>query len=89
MLLHKSDYPFEDDNYISELKLDGFRTILAKFDDKVRIYTRHNNEITSRFPELANLPIHNGTVLDGEIIVTDNLGRPDFEAVMERFMSRK
>lgn len=89
MLLHKSNHPFDDDSYITELKLDGFRTIWTKFDDKVRIYTRHNNEITSRFPELVNLPIPNGTVLDGEIIVTDNLGRPDFEAVMERFMSRK
>ncbi|MEH7121203.1 RNA ligase family protein [Neobacillus vireti] len=89
MLLHKSDHPFDDDNYITELKLDGFRTVWTKFDDKVRIYTRHNNEITSKFPELINLPIPNGTVLDGEIIVTDNLGRSDFEAVMERFMIRK
>ncbi|MEH7549862.1 ATP-dependent DNA ligase [Neobacillus vireti] len=89
MLLHKSDHPFDDDNYITELKLDGFRTIWTKFNDKVRIYTRHNNEITSRFPELINIPIPNGTVLDGEIIVTDNLGRPDFEATMERFLSTK
>lgn len=89
MLLHKSDHPFDDDSYITELKLDGFRTIWTKFNDKVRVYTRHNNEITSKFPELVNLPIPNGTVLDGEIIVTDNQGRPDFEATMERFLSNK
>lgn len=89
MLLHKSDSPFNDDSYITELKLDGFRTIWTKFENKVRIFTRHNNEITSFFPELVNLPIQNGTVLDGEIIVTDNQGKPDFEAVMERFKSRK
>jgi ATP-dependent DNA ligase len=28
-------------------------------------------------------------VLDGEITVTDEKGRPDFEAVMELFMSNK
>jgi DNA ligase 1 len=89
MLLHKSDQAFDNDNYITELKLDGFRAILAKFNDKVKIYTRHNNEVTSKFPELVNLPLPNGIVLDGEIIVTDNKGRPDFEAVMERFMSSK
>ncbi|MFB3164720.1 ATP-dependent DNA ligase [Neobacillus sp. 179-J 1A1 HS] len=89
MLLHKSDQAFDDDNYITELKLDGFRAILSKFNDKVKIYTRHNNEVTSKFPELVNLPLPNGIVLDGEIIVTDNKGRPDFEAVMERFMSIK
>jgi DNA ligase 1 len=89
MLLQKSDHPFDDDNYITELKLDGFRTIWTKFDNKVKIYTRHKNDITSKFPELVSLPIPNGTVLDGEIVVTDEEGRPEFEATMERFMSNK
>lgn len=56
--------------------------IWTKFENKVRIYTRHKNEITSKFPELANLPIPNGTVLDGEMIVTNAQGKPDFEAVI-------
>ncbi|MGG3561676.1 hypothetical protein ABES03_08730 [Neobacillus rhizosphaerae] len=89
MLLHKSERPFDDNSYITELKLDGFRTVWTKFDDKVRIYTRHNNDITSKFPELLSLPIPNGTVLDGEIVVTDQQGKPDFEATMERFMSKR
>lgn len=89
MLLHKVDEPFNDDSYITELKLDGFRTIFTKFDDKVRIYTRHNNEITSMYPELHDIPIPNGTVLDGEIIVTDAQGKPDFEACLQRFKTRK
>jgi DNA ligase 1 len=88
MLLHKSDHPFNDDKYITELKLDGIRLILTKFEDKVRLYTRHNNEVTSKFPELVYIDIPNGTVLDGEIVVIDTLGKPDFEAMMERFMSR-
>lgn len=89
MLLQKADKPFDNTSYITELKLDGFRCIYTKFDNKVRIYTRHDNEITSMFPELVNLPIPDGTVLDGEIIVTDEQGKPDFEAVMERFRSKK
>lgn len=89
MLLHKVDEPFDDDSFITELKLDGFRTIFTKFNDKVKIYTRHNNEITSMYPELHDIPVPNGTVLDGEIIVTDDQGKPDFEACMQRFKSRK
>ncbi|MDR4946463.1 hypothetical protein RGU73_08645 [Neobacillus cucumis] len=89
MLLHKSDRPFDDEEYITELKLDGIRLILSKFNDKVRLYTRHNNEVTSKFPELLTIDIPNGTVLDGEIIVTDSAGKPDFEAMMERFQSKK
>jgi DNA ligase 1 len=88
MLLHKIDHPFDDDKYITELKLDGIRLILSKFNNTIKLYTRHNNEVTSKFPELLHLDIPDGTVLDGEIIVTDTHGRPDFEAMMERFQSR-
>jgi DNA ligase 1 len=43
----------------------------------------------SKFPELHDLDIPDGTVLDGELIVTDSAGKPDFEAMMERFQSRR
>jgi DNA ligase 1 len=89
MLLQKSDRPFDDESYITELKLDGIRLVLSKFEGKVRLYTRHNNEVTAKFPELLSIDIPDGTVLDGEIIVTDPTGKPDFEAMMERFMSSK
>ena len=88
MLLHKIDHPFDDDEYITELKLDGIRLILSKFNNTIKLYTRHNNEVTSKFPELLQLNIPDGTVLDGEIIVTDTHGKPDFESMMERFQSR-
>lgn len=89
MLLHKSDQAFNDEDYITELKLDGIRLILSKFNNKVRLYTRHNNEVTAKFPELLDIDIPNGTVLDGEIIVTDSEGKPDFEFMMEKFQSKK
>ena len=90
MLLHKSDQPFDSADYVTELKLDGIRLIYSVDDaGKVRLYSRHNNEITAKFPELRSLDIPPGTTLDGELIVSDNHGKPDFEAVMSRFMSRK
>ena len=90
MLLHKSNQPFDSSDYITELKLDGIRLIYSVDKaGKVRLYSRHNNEITSKFPELTSLNIHPGTVLDGELIVSDNAGKPDFEAMMSRFMSSR
>ncbi|WHY65363.1 RNA ligase family protein [Neobacillus sp. SuZ13] len=89
MLLQKIDIPFDDEDFITELKLDGIRLILSKFDNKIKLYTRHNNEVTSKFPELLTLDLPNGIVLDGEIVVSDEQGKPDFEAMMERFMSSK
>ncbi|MBT2677363.1 ATP-dependent DNA ligase [Bacillus sp. ISL-35] len=87
MLLHKVEQPFNDDSYITELKLDGIRVLWTKVNDKVRLYTRHNNDVTSKFPEIHNINLPNGTILDGEIIVPDNGNKPDFEKMMERFSS--
>jgi DNA ligase 1 len=90
MLLQKSDQPFDSSDYITELKLDGIRLIYCIDDTgKVRLYSRHKNEVTSNFPELAALDIPRGTVLDGELIVSDKVGKPDFEAMMSRFMSSR
>lgn len=89
MLLHKSEHAFNDENYITELKLDGIRLILSKFNNKIRLYTRHKNEVTSKFSELLNIDIPNGTIIDGEIIVTGHDGKPDFDAMMEKFHSNK
>lgn len=53
MLLHKEDEPFNSQDHITELKLDGIRLIYSvDFAGKVRLFSRHNNEVTSKFPEL-------------------------------------
>ncbi|MEW9124127.1 MAG: hypothetical protein AB2421_15560, partial [Thermotaleaceae bacterium] len=65
------------------------RLILSKNNNKIRLYTRHNNEVTAKFPELLTIDIPDGTILDGEIIVTDQAGKPNFESMMSRFMSNR
>ncbi len=84
MLLQRMEEPFNHDDFISELKLDGIRLIYSHMDS-VKLYTRHKNEVTKKFPELMDLGIPKGTVLDGELILTDQNGHPDFEAIMSRF----
>ncbi|WP_083676861.1 ATP-dependent DNA ligase [Paenibacillus glucanolyticus] len=90
MLLVDANEVFESTDHIAELKIDGIRGILS-CDDQVRLYTRHNNEITYRFQEItqaAAKAIGKGTILDGEIVVSDPAtGKPDFEATLSRFMS--
>jgi DNA ligase-1 len=51
MLLHKIDKPFDNDDYVSEPKMDGFRLIYSYIEDK-KLYTRHKTDVTTRFPEL-------------------------------------
>ncbi|MGG0888955.1 ATP-dependent DNA ligase [Cytobacillus horneckiae] len=89
MLLNKVNEPFNDIKFISEMKLDGIRLILSKFNGEVRIYSRHRNDVTNKFKELQNIEIPEGTAIDGEVIVTDSNGKPCFESMMERFMTPK
>lgn len=89
MLLQYSvnNTPFDDPRYVSELKLDGIRTIVSNMN-RVRLFSRHGIEMTSKYPELLNPPFESGTELDGELIVTDENGKPDFELCMSRFHSK-
>jgi len=84
MLLHKVDNPFDNNEWLSELKLDGIR-FLYSTTDGLHFYTRHGSEVTERFPELVTNQVPKGTILDGEIIIEDEDGKPDFEALMSRF----
>ena len=88
MLLHKVEEPFDSDDWVSELKLDGIRFLYSTLNG-VSFYTRHENEVTERFPELITNQIPKGTILDGELIITDENGKPDFEALMGRFQVSK
>ncbi|MGE7828506.1 DNA ligase [Paenibacillus sp. NPDC093718] len=92
MLLADLKEPFESDDHIAELKLDGIRALLEVDHDRVRLYTRHQNDITFNFEEItkaATSAVSSGTTLDGELVVCDiETGKPDFEAMMSRFQSR-
>ncbi|WP_066412807.1 ATP-dependent DNA ligase [Sutcliffiella cohnii] len=84
MLLQASKNPFNDTNYITELKADGIRLQYSSVNG-VKLYSRHQTDITSKFPEITTLPLPKNIVLDGELILTDEKGRPCFESIMSRF----
>jgi bifunctional non-homologous end joining protein LigD len=72
-----------------ELKLDGYR-LLARIDERgaVRLFTRNANDWTDRMPALAKSVASLGlksTWLDGEIVVLDDKGTPDFNALQNAF----
>jgi DNA ligase 1 len=92
MLLEKTEEPFDDERYLFEPKIDGHRLILSMENGIVRLFTRHNNEVTTQYPELHNVPIEDNSdvVLDGEVAcINPEKGSIDFEMVMERFMKKK
>lgn len=63
---------------------------MSKFNDIVRLYTRHGNEVSSLFQEIyQDLELPDATIPDGELIVPGPDGTPIFEHMMERFHSKK
>jgi DNA ligase-1 len=84
----KDNKPIKSKHHIAEYKLDGLRCMISNMD-KLYVYTKHNNLITNKFPELYNCPLPEGTILDGVLIMMDDQGKPDFEAMSARFLSSK
>jgi len=75
----------EGDDWLYELKYDGYRTVAYIEGNSVRLLTRNGNDFTGRFREVANSLADwagaRAMVLDGEMVVTDTEGRTDFQAL--------
>ena len=76
---------------VADYKLDGVRVQVHCAGEKVRIFTRSLDDITTRLPEVVavarSLP-HDQLVLDGEVLSLRGDGRPEaFQVVASRTMS--
>jgi bifunctional non-homologous end joining protein LigD len=77
--------PFDDDEWVFELKWDGVRCIATSpGPGGLRLRSRRGNDMTSRYPELAGVALPEGLVLDGEIVALDAGGHPSFERLQSR-----
>jgi bifunctional non-homologous end joining protein LigD len=70
--------------WLHELKLDGYRFQIVKNGRQVRLYSRGGHDWTKRLPGFADafqrLPCRSAT-LDGELVLPDEDGAPDFDGV--------
>jgi bifunctional non-homologous end joining protein LigD len=79
-----SDRPPEGDDWLHEVKFDGYRLIAFIQSGKVRLSTRRGLDWTARFPALAGALSRLDTdaaIVDGEVVVLDPAGRSDFQAL--------
>ncbi len=73
-LAHQADFPIDElgnlSDWAAEWKWDGIRSQVIKRSGEVFVWSRGEDLITERFPELAAAAalMPNGTVLDGEIL---------------------
>jgi bifunctional non-homologous end joining protein LigD len=73
--------PFDHPDWIYEVKWDGYRAVTEIRDDRVSLYSRNGVSFNKRFAPVAEALRRYGSdaVLDGEIVVVDDQGRPDFQ----------
>lgn len=80
------DEPPEGDDWLHELKYDGYRLIVAASGDEARCYTRSGQDWTEKFPAIAeafkdlDLP---GALIDGEAVAYNEEGRSDFSSLQQ------
>lgn len=85
------EYPPVGDQWIHEIKFDGYRTLVQLRngeDEPPKFMTRKGLDWTDRYlaleSELANLDVKSA-LIDGEIVALDEKGRSDFSALQKAF----
>ena len=85
MLATLAAAPFDGPDWLFEVKWDGYRAVAEIRDGEVSLYSRNLLPLGDRFPPIVAALRHLGfnALLDGEIVVVDDGGKPDFELLQQ------
>jgi bifunctional non-homologous end joining protein LigD len=92
MLAQLADKPFDNEDWVFEVKWDGVRAILLRNKAKgiTELQSRNGKNITHRYPEILKaidsviIKSNESIVLDGEIVVLNKEDIPDFQRHQRR-----
>jgi bifunctional non-homologous end joining protein LigD len=76
----------EGDNWAFEVKWDGYRTVVHIADGRIRLQSTAGHDVTDRWPEFGDLAAAvnaSSAILDAELVVFDDDGRPSFELAQQ------
>ncbi|QHQ63336.1 DNA ligase D [Anaerocolumna sedimenticola] len=81
------------DEWLYEMKYDGYRILSFIEGNRVRLITRNGNDYTKRFKDVAyslvNFAGGRAMILDGEMTITDVSGKTDFQALQSYMKNPK
>ncbi len=87
MLAETREKAFSHPDWTFELKYDGFRLIAGRDGGDPRLTYRSGRDATSLYPDVARALLSLPTpfiVLDGEVVVLEDDGRPSFQRLQRR-----
>ncbi len=80
----------EGDEWLHELKFDGYRMLVHITPTEVRFWSRNGKDWTEKFRNLIKvlkaLPVKTA-ILDGEVVVVDKQGRSNFQSLQQSMSS--
>lgn len=81
MLCTLIDEPFNKEDWLFEIKWDGYRAIGAKKDKGIELYSRRGNDFAEKYSQVAEAlrDFKYDVIVDGEIVVVDEDGAAHFE----------
>jgi bifunctional non-homologous end joining protein LigD len=85
MLATLHDQAFDDDEWIFEIKWDGYRAVAEVDNGNIRLYSRNGLSFTGLYPRVAKAlqSLNSSAVLDGEIVVFNERDKPDFQKLQQ------
>ena len=85
MLASLHDKPFDDPDWVFEIKWDGYRAIADLREEAPLLYSRNGISFAKKFSSIANDLRHQpyDMVLDGEIVAYDAGGKPSFQLLQQ------
>ena len=83
MLCTLTREPVDDPDYLYEVKWDGYRILSYVNKGKAKLDSRSARDYTGRYPVIieALLGLGHDAVIDGEVVVFNEAGLPDFDAL--------
>ncbi|MEI9910389.1 MAG: DNA ligase D [Bacteroidota bacterium] len=85
MLASVAKIPFDDPDWIFEIKWDGYRAIAEVDKQEIKLYSRNGIDFSQRFPVIATAlkKIKHKAILDGEIVLLNEKNLPDFQKLQQ------
>jgi len=87
MRIRPAAEPFDSPDYLFETRWNGIRAMAAVAGGQARLHNGRQGDVTGRFPELeplARTATEQPLLLDGEIVMIDEHGHPDYDGLQMR-----
>ncbi|MBM7868503.1 hypothetical protein GTO89_16690 [Heliobacterium gestii] len=83
--------PFDHPDFLFQVKWDGIRALAFVIGSDITLQNRKGRDITRTYVDVASQPIlrpGNSGIVDGELVVLDDTGKPSFPLILRREQAR-